>query len=119
MIPLTTRTRSVSPTLPIGCMSGSRPSIPRLRVSRSATRRPWRPTSLAGRVVDEAEPIETLAAGRIVAAGIDVTMEETLVPSYTGDRGLRCDWGYGCGSCSAYELRSDGWHAYSQSGEAA
>jgi len=32
---------------------------------------------------------------------------------YTGDRTHRWEWGYGCGSCPACELRSDGWRAYS------
>ena len=38
---------------------------------------------------------------------------------YTGDRARGWDWGYGCGSCPACRPRSDGWRAYSDSGEAA
>ena len=31
---------------------------------------------------------------------------------YLGERGLRHDWGYGCGGCPACELRRKGWEAY-------
>lgn len=31
---------------------------------------------------------------------------------YLGDRDQRWDWGYGCGSCPACELRSEGWQAF-------
>jgi 7-cyano-7-deazaguanine synthase len=34
---------------------------------------------------------------------------------YTGNRTHRWDWGYGCGSCPACRLRSDGWQAYWES----
>jgi 7-cyano-7-deazaguanine synthase len=29
---------------------------------------------------------------------------------YLGDRSHRHDWGYGCGTCPACELRANGWH---------
>jgi 7-cyano-7-deazaguanine synthase len=32
---------------------------------------------------------------------------------YMGDRTRRHDWGYGCGTCPACELRSKGWFGYS------
>jgi 7-cyano-7-deazaguanine synthase len=32
---------------------------------------------------------------------------------YLGDRATRHDWGFGCGSCPACELRAKGWTAYS------
>jgi 7-cyano-7-deazaguanine synthase len=32
---------------------------------------------------------------------------------YLGDRAHRHDWGYGCGTCPACELRSQGWLRYS------
>jgi 7-cyano-7-deazaguanine synthase len=32
---------------------------------------------------------------------------------YLGDRTHRHDWGYGCGTCPACELRSQGWLRYS------
>ena len=31
---------------------------------------------------------------------------------YLGDRGVRHDWGYGCGECPACRLRADGWRRY-------
>ncbi len=31
---------------------------------------------------------------------------------YVGNRDLRHDWGYGCGSCPACDLRRRGWEAY-------
>lgn len=34
---------------------------------------------------------------------------------YLGERTTRHDWGYGCGSCPACELRRRGWHAYKDS----
>ena len=37
---------------------------------------------------------------------------------YTGDRRHRWDWGYGCGSCPACELRSAGWRTFLDSGAA-
>ncbi|MCA8899813.1 MAG: 7-cyano-7-deazaguanine synthase QueC [Hyphomonas sp.] len=39
---------------------------------------------------------------------VDVIIEETHT-CYLGDREHRHDWGYGCGSCPACELRSAGW----------
>ena len=35
---------------------------------------------------------------------------------YLGDRTKRHDWGYGCGSCPACELRRRGWEAWRQQG---
>ena len=37
---------------------------------------------------------------------------------YLGDRVHRHDWGWGCGSCPACELRSRGWVGYRSSGKA-
>ncbi len=31
---------------------------------------------------------------------------------YLGERGLRHDWGYGCGECPACDLRRKGWEAF-------
>lgn len=31
---------------------------------------------------------------------------------YMGERGVRHDWGYGCGTCPACELRAKGWQVY-------
>jgi 7-cyano-7-deazaguanine synthase len=33
---------------------------------------------------------------------------------YLGERGQRHEWGYGCGSCPACELRRRGWEAYAE-----
>ncbi len=35
---------------------------------------------------------------------------------YLGERGALHDWGYGCGSCPACELRANGYRAYRQAG---
>jgi 7-cyano-7-deazaguanine synthase len=34
---------------------------------------------------------------------------------YLGDRGTLHDWGYGCGTCPACELRARGWGEYRNS----
>ncbi|MCR9267329.1 MAG: 7-cyano-7-deazaguanine synthase, partial [Alphaproteobacteria bacterium] len=31
---------------------------------------------------------------------------------YRGERGELHDWGYGCGTCPACELRAKGWQAW-------
>jgi 7-cyano-7-deazaguanine synthase len=42
---------------------------------------------------------------------LDLVIEETH-SCYLGDRTQRHDWGYGCGSCPACELRARGWERY-------
>jgi len=42
---------------------------------------------------------------------IDLVLEETH-SCYKGDRTQRQDWGYGCGSCPACDLRAKGYAAY-------
>jgi 7-cyano-7-deazaguanine synthase len=42
---------------------------------------------------------------------IDIILEQSHT-CYLGTRGVRHDWGYGCGSCPACELRADGWARY-------
>lgn len=42
---------------------------------------------------------------------VDLIVEETHT-CYLGDRDNRHDWGYGCGSCPACALRSQGWQKY-------
>jgi 7-cyano-7-deazaguanine synthase len=44
-------------------------------------------------------------------AFVDLIVEET-VTCYEGDRAHRHDWGYGCGTCPACELRAKGWAKY-------
>ena len=39
---------------------------------------------------------------------VDLIVEETHT-CYLGERGQRHDWGYGCGTCPACELRANGW----------
>jgi 7-cyano-7-deazaguanine synthase len=39
---------------------------------------------------------------------VDLIVEETHT-CYLGERGRRRDWGYGCGTCPACDLRAKGW----------
>jgi 7-cyano-7-deazaguanine synthase len=45
---------------------------------------------------------------------VDLIVEETHT-CYKGERGLRHDWGYGCGACPACELRAKGYAAWQAS----
>ncbi|NLO79204.1 MAG: 7-cyano-7-deazaguanine synthase QueC [Xanthomonadaceae bacterium] len=45
------------------------------------------------------------------AALVELIREHTHT-CYLGERGTRHDWGYGCGSCPACELRAAGWARY-------
>lgn len=45
------------------------------------------------------------------AALVDLIVEETHT-CYLGDRSRRHDWGYGCGTCPACELRARGWERW-------
>jgi 7-cyano-7-deazaguanine synthase len=47
---------------------------------------------------------DDLGAGALV----DLILEETHT-CYRGDRSQRHDWGYGCGTCPACDLRAKGW----------
>ncbi len=42
---------------------------------------------------------------------VDLTVEHTHT-CYRGDRTMRHDWGYGCGTCPACELRAAGWQEW-------
>jgi 7-cyano-7-deazaguanine synthase len=42
---------------------------------------------------------------------VDLIVEETHT-CYLGDRGQRHDWGYGCGTCPACDLRRRGWESW-------
>jgi 7-cyano-7-deazaguanine synthase len=42
---------------------------------------------------------------------VDAIIEHTHT-CYMGDRTRRHDWGYGCGTCPACELRANGWTAW-------
>lgn len=48
---------------------------------------------------------------------VDLILEESH-SCYLGDRSQRHEWGYGCGTCPACELRANGYAAYSPSGGA-
>lgn len=45
------------------------------------------------------------------SALVDLVVEHSH-SCYLGERGVRHDWGYGCGRCPACELRAKGWHDY-------
>lgn len=45
---------------------------------------------------------------------IDLVVEKTHT-CYQGDRSHRHEWGFGCGSCDACRLRSEGWRRYAAS----
>ena len=51
---------------------------------------------------------EAIGGTALVAAIVEHTHS-----CYRGDRAHRHDWGYGCGTCPACDLRAKGWHAYS------
>jgi 7-cyano-7-deazaguanine synthase len=42
---------------------------------------------------------------------LDLIIEQTHT-CYLGDRSQRHEWGYGCGSCPACELRANGWQKF-------
>ena len=42
---------------------------------------------------------------------VDLIVEETHT-CYLGDRSHRHEWGYGCGTCPACELRAKGWEKW-------
>ena len=42
---------------------------------------------------------------------VDVILEHSHA-CYLGDRSRRHDWGYGCGTCPACDLRASGWHRW-------
>ena len=49
------------------------------------------------------------------AALVDLIRDETH-SCYLGERGMRHDWGHGCGACPACNLRAAGWARYRQEG---
>lgn len=44
---------------------------------------------------------------------VDLIVEETHT-CYLGERATRHDWGYGCGTCPACQLRANGWETWSK-----
>ncbi|UEM01303.1 7-cyano-7-deazaguanine synthase QueC [Skermanella rosea] len=63
--------------------------------------------------IDKAATWE-MADGLGGRALVDLIVEDTHT-CYLGDRTARHDWGYGCGTCPACELRSAGWSRYRSS----
>lgn len=51
------------------------------------------------------------------AALVDLIVEESHT-CYRGEREIRHEWGYGCGSCPACELRAQGWADYRSGAQA-
>lgn len=47
------------------------------------------------------------------AALLEIVREKSHT-CYLGDRSTRHDWGYGCGTCPACELRSNGYHGFTK-----
>jgi 7-cyano-7-deazaguanine synthase len=45
------------------------------------------------------------------AAFLQLVVDDTH-SCYLGDRSTRHDWGYGCGTCPACELRAQGWRKF-------
>ncbi|MFN9032433.1 MAG: 7-cyano-7-deazaguanine synthase QueC [Alphaproteobacteria bacterium] len=46
---------------------------------------------------------------------VDITLEDTHT-CYAGERGVRHDWGHGCGACPACDLRARGWRDWDAAG---
>jgi 7-cyano-7-deazaguanine synthase len=53
---------------------------------------------------------ETWALAHALGADalVDLICEQSHT-CYLGERGIRHEWGYGCGKCPACELRAKGW----------
>jgi 7-cyano-7-deazaguanine synthase len=45
-------------------------------------------------------------------AGLVDLIREHSHTCYLGERGMRHDWGFGCGECPACQLRAKGWRQY-------
>ena len=60
--------------------------------------------------------------GLAKALGGDPLVEIVRADSHTcylGERGRLHDWGHGCGTCPACELRAKGWRAWTEQGRPA
>jgi 7-cyano-7-deazaguanine synthase len=51
-------------------------------------------------------------AKRLGGERLEQLIQEDTHTCYLGERGVRHEWGYGCGSCPACALRSNGYRAY-------
>jgi len=65
----------------------------------------WRDKAATWRLAEE------LGGAKLVQITRDLTHT-----CYLGERRIRHEWGYGCGTCFSCELRARGWHEYAQGG---
>jgi 7-cyano-7-deazaguanine synthase len=65
-------------------------------------------TPLMGRTKADTWALADDLGGEVL---VDLIVEETHT-CYRGERGIRHDWGYGCGACPACELRAKGHAAW-------
>ena len=49
---------------------------------------------------------------------VEIVLEDTHT-CYAGERGVRHDWGHGCGACPACDLRARGWREWEAAGRPA
>ena len=61
----------------------------------------WRDKSATWKLADD-----------LGGAGLVDLIRERSHTCYIGERGVRHDWGYGCGECPACSLRAKGWREY-------
>ncbi len=55
-------------------------------------------------------------AHELGGAGLVNLIRESSHTCYLGERGVRHEWGYGCGECPACALRAKGWRQYAERG---
>ncbi|HEY1797605.1 MAG TPA: 7-cyano-7-deazaguanine synthase QueC [Stellaceae bacterium] len=55
-------------------------------------------------------------AQELGGGGLVELIREDSHSCYLGDRSARHEWGYGCGTCPACELRARGWEAFAATG---
>lgn len=56
-------------------------------------------------------------AERLGGKALVALIVEATHTCYLGERGAKHDWGYGCGSCPACQLRAEGWRKYAAAGQ--
>jgi 7-cyano-7-deazaguanine synthase len=56
-------------------------------------------------------------AGKLGGAAFVELVAELTHSCYLGERTIRHEWGYGCGSCPACQLRAEGWRKYKTEGQ--
>jgi 7-cyano-7-deazaguanine synthase len=55
-------------------------------------------------------------AHELGGAGLVNLIRQSSHTCYLGERGVRHEWGYGCGECPACALRAKGWRQYAERG---